>query len=177
MRCLGIDPGKTETGWATYSHSRRLERTGVLEGIERVSDFCLAQQYQQWIRLLRVYRPDCVAIERYHAQIGRGTKSNLESLNLTIGLLIAICMRKKIPYVLVTASTHKRWLSSNYEVGLVKAPPARRGRRRTRRSRITKKYEIATYVEWRHLRTEHEVDASNVAKWAITKHFSKPMKR
>jgi hypothetical protein len=174
MRCLGIDPGKNDTGWALYDSKKGLRASGVLEGIDKVTPFTLAQTHQHLTRLVRLQQPDCVAIERYHAQPGRGTKSSLESINLMIGGLIAYLICKKIPYALVTASTHKRWLSSNYVVGLVKVPVQRGGRKRRSRSRIQKKYDIRTYKEWRHLRTEHEADAANLAKFGVCKAFAAP---
>lgn len=158
---LGVDPGKYDTGWALYRRGKGLQATGVVEGLDHVDPYTITQCRLRLARLLKLYQPEVVAIERYHAQ-PRGAKTTLETQNLQIGMLIEMCIRKKIPWHLVTPSTHKRWLSANYEVGVI-ADKRRRGKT------IKKTYDIRTYKEWCRLNTEHEVDASNVAKYALQK--------
>ena len=159
---LGVDPGKYDTGWALYLRGKGLQSSGVIEGLDSADAYTITQCRIRLARLLKLYRPEAVAIERYHAQ-PRGAKTTLETQNLQIGMLIEMCIRKKIPWHLITPSTHKRWLSANYEVGVAVV----KGRRRSKT--IKKVYDIRTYEEWRSLRTEHEVDAANVAKYCLCK--------
>jgi hypothetical protein len=81
----------------------------------------------------------------------------MELVNLMIGQCRMICRVHKIGCELVTASEHKAWLSRNFKVGF--------STKKTR-GKVQKKYDITTYSEWKHLPTEHEADAANVAKYA-----------
>lgn len=164
VKILGLDPGKYSTGWCVYSHKGVLF-SGVLDGLDHVDPDTITRCRNAVARLIKVYAPTAVAIERYHAQ-PRGARTTLETQNLQIGMIIEICIRKKIPWHLITPSTHKRWLSANYEVGVI---ADKRRRSRGAKKVIKKVYDIRTYKEWRSLRTEHEVDAANVAKFALCK--------
>ena len=161
--CLGFDPGKYNTGWAFYTRAFGLTHTGVIDGLDYV-DF-IPWLNKQMLLLFRTFKPDCVCIERFHSQYGRGSKTNFELVNLTIGLLVGICLAKQIPFKLVTASTHKKWLSHNFEVG--KRAISDRGR-----CRIKRTFDITTYAEYRHLEIEHEADAANLGKYGLERVFN-----
>lgn len=164
---LGCDPGRFNFGWCLYARSGGVQNSGVIEGLENVKFIPLYRK--QVLRLFKTFRPDSVAIERFHSQPGRGSKTNLELVNLAIGILIEHCIKTRIPWTLVTASTHKRWLALNFKVGLM---PVKKGKPRGRRKVIRKKFDITTYKEWKVLDTEHEVDAANIAKYALEKVFT-----
>lgn len=162
--CLGFDPGKINTGWAVYHRTKRLTHSGVIDGLDTVE--LVPVVHKQVTKLFKTFKPDCCCIERFHSQFGRGSKKNFELVNLTIGIILGYCLAHKVPFKLVTASTHKRWISKEYVVK--KRPVKERGR-----GRIKRTYDIRTYKEWSKLETEHEVDAANIAKYALTKVFNK----
>jgi hypothetical protein len=59
--------------------------------------------------------------------------------------------------ILITASEHKGWLARHFSV---------QRSTRTRTDGVGKKFDISTYHEWAEIRSDHEVDAANVAKYA-----------
>ena len=165
--CLGHDPGRSFYGFAVYSRKDHLLHSGYIEGLENVG--AIERFRKQFLQIVKTFKPQSMCLERFHSQPGRGSKRNLELINLAIGIVIGYCMCNGIPWALVTASTHKRWIANNFRVGLMPVPTKKpKGRRRV----IRKKYDITTYKEWRHLETEHEVDAANVAKYALAKIFT-----
>lgn len=160
-KALGCDPGKENFGWAIYVRGVGLTHSSVTDGIEKVTDL-------SWFRrslsiILDTHQPDCVCIERFHSQPRRGSKKNLELVNLVIGDAIELFLNRGLPVDLVTAATHKSWLSRNFEVGF---------REEKTRGKIKRKYDITTYHEWQHLFTEHEADAANMAKYAVEHVFN-----
>jgi len=160
--CAGWDPGRFNFAFAIYSRKKKLQASGCIEGLETVGSIELFRK--QFLQVVKTFKPQSMCLERFHSQPGRGSKRNLELINLSIGIVIGYCMCNNIPWALVTASTHKRWLANNFKVGLMPVPAKpRKGRKPV----IRKKYDITTYKEWKHLETEHEVDASNVAKWYL----------
>ena len=180
---LGCDPGKYNFGWAHYDREEGLLRTGVIDGIDGIEH--LENFRKQFLQLLKVTEPGCIGIERFHNRPGRGGKRNMELVNLAIGLMVEICIKKKIPWKLVVASAHKRWLAKNFEVGLTEegerlkqqAAKARKRKKKTKKTKkrfprkITKKFDITTYHEWEGLETEHECDAATIAKYTLEKIF------
>jgi Holliday junction resolvasome RuvABC endonuclease subunit len=158
---LGFDPGRENTGWAHYCRGLGLTHSGVLDGLDCV-DF-IPWIRKQALELFKSFKPDCVAIERFHSQPRRASKRNFELINLTIGTMIGICYEFKVPFKLITAATHKRWIARQFVVG----QRAARGR-----GRIKRRFDIRTYEEWKILETEHEADAANLAKYALEKAFN-----
>jgi len=116
-------------------------------------------------QVFATWRPHCACIERFHSQPGRGSKKNLELVNLSIGVVIEHCLENRIPLELTTASVHKGWLARTYtEVGQ---------REDAGRGRIKRKFDITTFPEWAGLATEHEADAANMAKFVLEKVFER----
>ena len=157
---LGCDPGKENFGWAIYVRDMGVTHSSVMDGIDIVG-------YTSFFRknlatVFNTHNPDCMAIERFHSQPRRGSKKNLELVNLTIGVALEIAFERAIPIEFVTASVHKGWLARNYVVQF---------REEQTRGRIKRKYDITTYEEYRHLVTEHEADAANLAKYALEHTF------
>ena len=157
---LGCDPGKENFGWAIYIRGVGITHSGVIDGIDKVN-------YTSFFRrnlatIFNTHCPDCMAIERFHSQPRRGSKKNLELVNLTIGIALEISLERFIPVEFVTASVHKGWLARNFDVQF---------REEKTRGRIKRKYDITTYEEYRYLITEHEADAANLAKYALEHTF------
>jgi Holliday junction resolvasome RuvABC endonuclease subunit len=161
---LGFDPGKYNTGWGHYSRIHGLTHTGILDGIDYV-DF-IPWFHKQVRTLFETFEPDCVCIERFHSRYGGGQKSYFELVNLGIGIITTLCLERGIPHKLVIPATHKSWIARDYEVQ--KRPVKTRGR-----GKVKKKFDITTYSEWQRLKTEHEVDAANCAKYALEKVFDR----
>ena len=160
-KAIGCDPGKENFGWAIYVRGKGLTHSSVTDGIERIPD--LMAYRKNIVTILNTHQPDCACIERFHSQPRRGSKKNLELVNLVVGVAIEIFLERNIPVDVVTAATHKSWLSRNFEVGF---------REETTRGKIKRKYDITTYEEWLDLNTEHEADAATMAKYAIEHIFS-----
>jgi hypothetical protein len=134
-----------------------------MDGMENASD--LLDFRRQVKQVFATWRPHCVCIERFHSQPGRGSKKNLELVNLSIGTVIEHCLENRIPIELTTASAHKGWLVRNY-TGI-------QLRENSGSARIKRKYDITTFQEWRGLQTEHEADAANMAKFVLEKTFAR----
>jgi len=160
-KALGCDPGKENFGWAIYIRGLGLTHSSVTDGIDKVTDISFFRK--NIVTILNTHQPDCVCIERFHSQPRRGSKKNLELVNLAIGVAVEVFLSCGLPVDLVTAATHKSWLSRNFEVGF---------REETTRGKIKRKYDITTYKEWQHLNTEHEADAANMAKYAVEHVFN-----
>ena len=155
FRVLGCDPGKVNFAWAIYGDVG-LEDHGLIEGAEEVAR--LDYNAAHFEKIIRFYEPDACCIERFHQRPGKGSVKNMELVNLMIGQARMICRVYGIPCKLVTASAHKKWTAQNFHVEKMKTSTAHRG--------VGKKFDISTYKEWRSLKTDHEVDAANVAKYA-----------
>jgi Holliday junction resolvasome RuvABC endonuclease subunit len=155
FRVLGCDPGKVNFAWAIYG-DEGLEDHGLIEGAEAIDR--LDYNAAHFEKIIRYYDPDVCCIERFHQRPGKGSVKNMELVNLMIGQARMICRMYQIPCMLVTASTHKKWTSQNFDVARVKT--------KARSSGVGKKFDLTTYQEWRTLPTDHEVDAANVAKYA-----------
>lgn len=154
---MGLDPGKVNFAFSLYSSSG-LELTGVMEGAEEVEE--LRSFRIRFVRKLKRYRPDAVFIERYHVRLGNSVIKNMELVNLMIGIVYDKSMSLGIPCHLITASTHKNWALKNLEVS--KKEIKERGKKRS-------VIDLESYHEWGHLETEHEIDASNLAKYGYEK--------
>lgn len=154
FRVLGCDPGRINFGWAIYGDDG-LEEHGTIEGAESIERLDAAGSFFE--RLIVKKHPDAVCIERFHPRPGFGAVQNVEVVNLMIGQCRAVCKLYKIHVVLVTASEHKGWLSRHFPV-----------KKSTRSSKggVGKKFDITTYREWKGIRSDHEVDAANIAKYA-----------
>lgn len=153
FRVLGCDPGKVNFGWAIYS-DEGLEEYGTLEGAGDLSRLDAAGSFFE--RLVKKKQPDAVCIERFHPRPGMGAVHNIEVVNLMIGQCRAICRLYRVPVTLITASEHKGWLAKHFQV-----------ERSTKKvsGGVNKKFDISTYREWAEIKSEHEVDAANVAKY------------
>lgn len=160
---LGLDPGRFNFAWAYYTRQRGLVFSSIIEGIDVASYLMVFRK--QFKQVMRAYKPHCVCIERYHSQPGRGSKRNLELVNLSIGIVLDYCIDRHIPVELTTAATHKAWAARNFQVALKKDPG---------RKKVKQKYDLHSYKEWRHLETEHEVDAANMAKFVLEKVLAVP---
>jgi hypothetical protein len=156
FRVLGCDPGRVNFGWAIYS-DLGLEEYGSLEGAEDISRLDAVGSFFE--RLVKKKRPDCCCIERFHPRPGFGAVHNIEVVNLMIGQCRTICTFYRIPVILITASEHKSWLSRHFHVERLPVGKGKGG------GKVTKKYDLGTYAEWVDIKSEHEVDAANVAKF------------
>lgn len=153
FRVLGCDPGRINFGWAVYG-DEGLEEHGSLEGAEDISRLDAAGAFFE--QLLQKKRPDACCIERFQQRPGKGMVGNMEVVNLMIGQCRATCKLYRIPVALVTASMHKGWLSRNFEVQQLT---------HQRKGVISKKFDLKSYCEWQGIKSEHEVDAANIAKY------------
>jgi hypothetical protein len=158
---MGCDPGRVNFGWSIYSDAG-LEEHGTLEGAEDIARLDAAGSFFEL--LIKKKLPDAVCIERFHPRPGMGAVHNIEVVNLMIGQCRAICKLYRIPVVLITASEHKAWIARHF-------PVQKSTRKRT--DGVGKKYDISTYREWVDIKIEHEVDASNVAKYFHDYKFAK----
>ena len=154
LRVLGCDPGRVNFAWAIYD-DEGLGEHGLIEGAESVERLNATAAFFE--RIVKFTDPDVCCMERFHQRPGKGSVKNMELVNLMIGQCRMICRVHHVECYLITASEHKTWLSSNFEVELSKKKTS---------SKIKKKYDITTYEEWAALPTEHEVDAANIAKYA-----------
>lgn len=154
FRVMGCDPGKVNFAWAIYG-DEGLEDHEVIEGAESIEQ--LDRNAVLFERAVRFTEPNICCIERFHQRPGKGSVKNMELVNLMIGQCRIICRFYKIECYLITAAEHKKWTAQNFDVALST---------KTVKGEVKKKYDITTYTEWKHLKTEHEVDAANVAKYA-----------
>jgi len=150
---LGLDPGKVNFGWATYG-GEGLVDTGVVEGMDNVKG--LPSFKERFGNLFHSISPNICGIERYRLRPGKGASQNMELVNILIGHVWTVCELQWVPCYLVDPSAHKSWTSRTFKVEL---------RKQKSKAKIKKKYDLRTYEEWKHLKTEHEVDAANVAKY------------
>jgi hypothetical protein len=153
FRVLGCDPGRLNFAWAVYG-DKGLEDHGVIEGAPDLD--ALTPAAARFERIIQHTEPNACVLERFHQRPGKGAIRNMELVNLMIGQCLIICRHYRVPWDLVTASTHKKWTPLHFDVELSTK----------KHSGVGKKYDIGTYVEWRELTTEHEVDAANLAKYA-----------
>ena len=155
FRVLGCDPGRVNFGWAIYG-DKGLEAHGTIEGAEDISRLDASGAFFE--QLITKYRPSACCIERFQQRPGRGAIKNLETVNLMIGQCRTVCRFHGVPVTLVTAAEHKGWTARNFDV--------KKSTHKSRKGAVSKKYDITTYVEWTSIKSEHEVDAANVAKYA-----------
>ncbi len=151
---LGCDPGKVNFAWAIYD-DYGLQEHGVLDGAEEIKQ--LGRFYIHFANLISKYTPHLVGFERFTQRPGKGAVKNMELVNLMIGGGSVLCRLQGIHTKLVTAAEHKTWTPKKYKVEYLKRP--------TKSGGVSKKYNLATYQEWKDLPSEHEVDAANVAKY------------
>jgi len=154
-RVLGCDPGRVNFAWAIYG-DYGLEDHGLIEGAEEIKR--LDYNAAHFEKIIRFHTPNACCIERFHQRPGKGAVKNMELVNLMLGQARMICRLYKMPCKLITAAEHKKWTAQNFDVELSKVKAAKTG--------VGKKFDISTYKEWRDLKTAHEVDAANIAKYA-----------
>jgi Holliday junction resolvasome RuvABC endonuclease subunit len=155
FRVLGCDPGRVNFGWAIYGDSG-LEAHGTIEGAEDITRLDAAGAFFE--QLILKQTPTVCCIERFHQRPGPGAIRNMEVVNLMIGQCRAICRLHGVPVKLITASEHKAWTAKHFEV--------QKRATKQRKGSVSKKFDLSTYVEWQVIRSEHEVDAANIAKYA-----------
>lgn len=157
---MGFDPGKVNFAWAIYGR-QGLEDHGVEEGVGEEIDNLIYFR-ERLVRLIDKYQPDAICIERYtlrpfKGRVFKGAPLNTELINLMIGVVMEICWSRNIPAEAITASVHKTWIDTEHG-------PLKRDSK--------KKIIVASYQEWEHLRTDHEADAANLAKYGLEKRFT-----
>ena len=141
---LGCDPGRVNTAFAVYIRGKGLVHTSVTDGLDEIDQILNFRKI--FLRVLKNYKPDCFCIERFHSQPGRGSKKNMEKINLLIGMCIEACLQRKIPVELVTASVHKRWIVKEH---IVKKNTKLATTRRGRPAKIQTKFDTHSYKEWK----------------------------
>ena len=148
FRVIGWDPGKHNCALCLYGPDGIVD-TDVIEGVgDGDINEGLGRFTEHVAQQLDWYKPDCCGVERYQLRAGTGFVGNMERVNLMIGILIAACRSRGIPFYLVTPSVHKVWAGKYHGA--------------TKRK---KKLCMHTCPEFKHLPTEHEADAANVAKY------------
>ena len=147
---LGIDPGKQNCAYSLWHSRDGLQDTDVLEGLREIGD--LADFTARMRRVLKWYKPQVCAVERYQLRRGKGFVGNMELVNIMIGTIAGLCHDRKIPVYLVLPSVHKTWAGKC--CGAVK-----------RKGTLC----MHTVPEFAHLGTEHEADASNVIRYCMEK--------
>lgn len=154
---LGLDPGRINFAFSIYGKEGILDH-GDVEGAE--SFFFVPFFRIRMLRKLYRYRPQAVFIERYHSRPGAGAVLNMELANVMIGIVYEQCSRLKIPCYTITASAHKGWAYRNMDVPT----------KIVTRKGVTKEiHDLESYPEYQHLPTEHEIDATNLAKYGYEK--------
>ena len=156
--CLGFDPGRINFAFSLYGQDG-IGDHGDVEGVENVT---LLPYFRERVwRKLKRYRPVAVFIERYHMRPGSaGAIINMELANLMIGIVFEQCVRLKIPCTLVTAAAHKTWAYRTLDVP--KKTVTRRGKQKEH-------YCLDQCPDYVGLPTEHEVDATNLARYGYEK--------
>jgi len=149
---IGWDPGRINCAYAVYDGDK-LKETDVIEGT--VDDVLNLQEFGVRVaRVLDWFEPNLCGVERYQLRgRGKGFIGNMEQVNLMIGVIFEQCRQRGIPCRLVTPSAHKTWAK--------KFNGAIKGKK--------KKIDIHTCPEFKHLDTDHEADAANIAKYTLTK--------
>ena len=146
-RAMGWDPGKMNCALAVYGPGG-LETTDVIEGtLDNLDNLDVFGE--NVAKQLDWYKPEVCLVERYQLRAGKGFVGNMEAVNQMIGAIRTECRIRDIPCKLVTPSAHKTW--------------AGRFHGATKKSN---KLCMHTCPEFRHLDTEHEADAANVARYA-----------
>lgn len=154
---MGLDPGRINFAFSIYGEEGIIEH-GDVEGAET---FVFVPYFRiRMFRKLRRYRPQAVFIERYHSRPGAGAVINMELANVMIGIVIEQCSRLSIPCYAITASAHKGWAYRNLDIPKKTV---------TRKGKTKEVYHLEGYYEYQHLPTEHEIDATNLARYGYEK--------
>jgi hypothetical protein len=156
---MGFDPGKVNFAWATYDGGLLLY--GDMEGADEIQR--LPSFRERLRRKLDMRQPGAVFTERYQLRMGGGAVVNMELVNLMNGIIIEACIQRGIYVELVMAATHKSWTSRNYTV------QKRPTKKKNIKGEITEKYDLGTYEEWVGIKSDHEIDAANMAKYGYHK--------
>jgi len=154
---LGLDPGKINFAFSVYGEEGILEH-GDVEGAETF--YFIPYFRKRMLRKLLRYRPQAVFVERYHSRPSAGAVINMEMANIMIGIVIEQCSRLGIPWYAITASAHKGWAYRNLDIPK---------KTQTRKGVAKEVHDLESYWEYEHLPTEHEVDATNLAKYGYEK--------
>jgi len=155
---LGFDPGRINFAFGIYGEYG-IGDHGDLEGIEEV--VLLPYFRARLRRKLKRYLPDAVFIERYHMRPNSaGAIINMEVVNLMIGIVYEQCFRLHIPCYLITASMHKTWAHKNLNV------PKKIIRQKKKEKEV---FDLTLCPDYLGLPTEHEVDATNLARYGYEK--------
>lgn len=149
-KVLGWDPGRVNTATALYSLKDSVIETDVIEGTGDSLIKNLGHFADRVERQIEWFEPDACVVERYQLRAGKGFIGNMEAVNQMIGVIFEQCRKQGIPCILVTPSTHKIWAGKH--MGAEK----RKG-----------KLAMETCPEFKDLKTDHEADAANVARWAL----------
>lgn len=88
MYYLAIDPGQTNTGWATFDEDGKFEEWGIIKGQDRFLDW------------LEEQAPGMVILERYRNRGGFVNSFSDMPTSQHIGAILRVCRKKKIPYIL-----------------------------------------------------------------------------
>ena len=151
-RVVGWDPGRINCGLAVFGPNG-LEKTDVIEGT--LDDLANLDTFGENVgKQLDWYKPEASIVERYQLRARKGFVGNMEAVNQMIGAIRTECRIRNIPCKLVTAATHKTW--------------AGRFHGATKKSG---KLCMHTCLEFKHLSTEHEADAANVARYGAQEVF------
>jgi Holliday junction resolvasome RuvABC endonuclease subunit len=149
-RVLGWDPGRINTATALYSLKDGVIETDVIEGTGNDLVKNLEHFADRVERQLEWFDPDACVVERYQLRAGKGFIGNMEAVNQMIGVIFEQCRMRDIPCVRVTPSVHKTW------AGKYMGAEKKKG-----------KLAMETCPEFKDLKTDHEADAANVARWAL----------
>lgn len=124
MIILGIDPGKSNTAFATVrfgfdpkiaAKRHRVLKLGMLDlGPTTPLEPRLICMRRAINDLLKVQKPDVVFAERFVYRRGRGRGNSGEYINLFLGILYEACVRMRIKVMFVTSGVHKQWMQRTY---------------------------------------------------------------
>lgn len=105
MRILGIDPGIARVGWAVIDHDHKNKTLQAIAfdcfetGKEVETSKRLAQIYDQMMMLIRIHKPDVLAIEQLFFAINAKTAFAVSQAR---GVILLAGAKKRIPNFVYT---------------------------------------------------------------------------
>lgn len=158
-RVLALDPGTNNFAWSVVRKNKVLACGFVEKTVSDLTDKQFEAQLKAFIKeirkLIRDYKPDMVAAERYMVR-GRWFGASCEKINIMLGALGLICLSKGIKVQIISSALWKN---------------------RTQRDQY-KDYLKDTYAAFKKLKIPpHVVDASYIGAYFTEPAYTKKCAR
>jgi hypothetical protein len=177
-RLLAMDPGKDAFAWCLVSCDGKNLSFGMLQStISDIRDQHVNNHVRRFKRAITKLFDACgeldeVVVERFQQRPAKGGGGNAEYINIMIGVIAVICLKRNLRLTLVQASTWKNHMSSHYSPIIDDGSKRKKFEKQTQAERYG--YKVSKTSKTAPIK-DHEFDACGIANWIVEKRSNKPM--